>query len=128
MQLQKQSEKDTEKYLCTRVDVMLQGIAYKFVSPQRRSVPDRLCCLPGGYHFFVEVKSEGVAPTKGQVREIKRLQDMEHPVWVVDTKEKVDLILDTVKRVTGIGILEVVEGRVPRGTPVKPKTGRIITL
>lgn len=92
----RESEKITERYLCQQVEKKLNGTAYKFVSPQRRFVPDRLCVLPHGMHFFVEVKSEGDPPNKGQLREIKRLQNMEHPVWVAWTKRDVDLIITAV--------------------------------
>jgi len=95
----KESEKDTEKYLCSEVERRMQGIAYKFNSPQRRNVPDRLCILPKGRHFFVEVKSEGKQPTKGQVREMVRLQNMGHPAWVVRTKREVDHCLTRIAEV-----------------------------
>jgi hypothetical protein len=36
----------------------LGGIAYKFSSPNRRSVPDRLCVMPNGRAFFVELKAK----------------------------------------------------------------------
>lgn len=91
-----ESEKDTERYLCDEVERLLKGIAYKFSSPNRRNVPDRLCVLPEGRHFFVEVKSEGKNPTKGQVREISRIQNMSHPVWVVRTKKEVDKLISVV--------------------------------
>jgi len=123
MSSQKQSEKDTEKYLCERVEQVFGGIAYKFTSPMRRGVPDRMCCIPGGFHFFVEVKSEGVAPNSGQIREIGRIRDMEHPVWVVDTKESVDHMIKVVLQITDS---ENLEERVPRGT-LKPVTGRLVS-
>ena len=93
---EKESEKDTERYLCEQVEERMNGIAYKFVSPQRRSVPDRLCILPEGRHFFVEVKSEGKNPTPGQIREIKRLQNLHHPVWVVRTKGEVTHMINRI--------------------------------
>lgn len=96
-----ENEKDTEKYLCEQLEAKLHGIAYKFNSSQRRSVPDRLCILPNGRHFFVEVKSQGKHPTPAQQREIRRLRDMEHPTWVVDSKAAVDHTIRVVTRVTG---------------------------
>lgn len=41
-------EKKIEERLRTRVEKVLGGIAFKFTSPNRRSVPDRLVLLPGG--------------------------------------------------------------------------------
>lgn len=98
MHSQIETEKKIEKHLCTEVENVLKGIAYKFVSPQRRNVPDRLCILPGGFHFFVEVKSPGKRPTIGQTKEIARLRQLEHPVWVVDSKNSVDYCIRVVKR------------------------------
>lgn len=92
----KESEKVTEVYLCDQVKKRLNGIAYKFSSPNRRNVPDRLCILPEGMHFFVEVKSEGKNPSPGQIREIKRLNDMQHPVWLCRTKREVDHVISVV--------------------------------
>ncbi|ECS0227396.1 VRR-NUC domain-containing protein, partial [Salmonella enterica] len=45
-----------EKHLVTEVK-KAGGIAYKFVSPGRRSVPDRIVLLPGGRLVFVECKA-----------------------------------------------------------------------
>lgn len=66
------------------------GIAYKFSSPARRNVPDRLVVLPGCVPFFVECKRPGEKPTKAQAREHQRLRDMEQVVEVIDTVAKAD--------------------------------------
>ena len=77
-----ESEKTVEKYLIDQVQ-RLGGIAYKFVSPQRKFVLDRLCVLPGGIVWFVEVKSGDKVPSPGQFREIERLtQKGHHATWV----------------------------------------------
>lgn len=77
-----ESEKDVERYLCEQVK-KLSGEAYKFVSPQRKFVLDRLCVLPGGIVWFVEVKSGDKVPSPGQFREIERLtQKGHHATWV----------------------------------------------
>ena len=47
-------EKTIEAALVRRV-AKLGGLCEKFVSPGRRSVPDRLVTLPGGRIVFVEV-------------------------------------------------------------------------
>jgi len=65
----------------------LGGVAYKFTSPQRRSVPDRLCVLPKGVSFFVECKAPGAKPTPGQEREIAQLRAKGHTVFIIDTKD-----------------------------------------
>jgi hypothetical protein len=50
-------EKDVEKRLVFGIKA-LGGEAYKFASPSRRGVADRLVVMPGGRVFFVEVKTE----------------------------------------------------------------------
>ncbi|CNK09761.1 VRR-NUC domain-containing protein [Yersinia aldovae] len=63
------------------------GIAYKFVSPGRRSVPDRLVLLPGGKVIFVECKAPGEKPTAAQLREHDKLHALGFAVWVLDNKD-----------------------------------------
>lgn len=85
-------EKDVEAHLVEGVK-RLGGVAYKFTSPGRRNVPDRICVLPGGRIVFVELKAPGKKPTAGQLREHKRLVDMGCWVKVCDTIEAVDALL-----------------------------------
>lgn len=74
------------------------GVAYKFTSPGRRSVPDRLMVVPCwnwlGATCFVEAKAPGGKPTKSQAREHKKLREMGCNVDVVDTYETVDALFD----------------------------------
>jgi len=63
-------------------------IPYKFTSPNRRSVPDRLFCGPNGIHFFIEFKRPGAKPTVKQWREINRLIALGHHVHVCDDIEE----------------------------------------
>jgi len=81
-----------EKYLCDQIK-LLGGHAYKFTSPQRRSVPDRLCVLPRGKSFFVECKATGEKPTPAQWREIERLRGLGQAVYIVDSLATVDEII-----------------------------------
>ena len=60
-------------------------LVYKFTSPQRAAVPDRLYITPRGKVFFVEFKREGMKPTPAQQREHERLRDRGVKVWVIDT-------------------------------------------
>ncbi|WP_442596367.1 VRR-NUC domain-containing protein [Parapusillimonas sp. JC17] len=76
----------------------LGGIAYKFTSPARRSVPDRLCIMPGGLAFFVECKRPGERPTEAQHREHDRLRALGQTVLVVDSYESVDRTVDLYAR------------------------------
>jgi Holliday junction resolvase len=50
-------------------------LAYKFSSPARRGVPDRIIVAPGGRILFLEVKREGERPTALQEREIRLLRE-----------------------------------------------------
>ena len=59
-------------------------LVYKFTSPARAAVPDRLFILPGGRMFFCEFKREGQKPTPPQEREHKRLRAYDVPVFVID--------------------------------------------
>lgn len=62
------------------------GTAYKFTSPGRRGVPDRLVLLPGGRAIFVECKAPGEHPRPDQVREHNRLRALGFDVVVLDSK------------------------------------------
>lgn len=82
-------EAEVESYLVRRVRE-LGGIAYKFVSPGRRGVPDRMILWPIGVIEFVELKAPGKKPTPRQLHEHKRLQKLGMSVSVLDSKEAVD--------------------------------------
>lgn len=66
-------ERDIERWLVKSVEA-LGGKAYKFVSPGRAGVADRIVVLPGGSVWFVEVKAPG-----GRLSPLQRVfaQDME---------------------------------------------------
>lgn len=63
------------------------GTAYKFTSPGRKAVPDRLVLLPGGRVVFVECKAPGEPPRADQVREHNRLRALGFKVVVLDSKD-----------------------------------------
>lgn len=78
------------------------GISFKFVSPARRSVPDRLDLRPvppehrdlvARYVRFTECKRPGEKPTPSQLREHERIRALGFVVDVVDqrTPKKKDL-------------------------------------
>ena len=88
------SEKEIENYLVRKIKNK-KGVAYKFTSPGNSGVPDRLCLLPNGKIFFVELKSPGKNPRALQVNQITKITKLGQRVYVVDSKEKVDEVLET---------------------------------
>ena len=59
-------------------------LVYKFTSPARAAVPDRLFVLPNGKIFFCEFKRGGQKPTQAQEREHHRLRQHKVVVYVID--------------------------------------------
>jgi hypothetical protein len=51
-------EKEIERHFIWTVE-RLGGITYKFTSPGRKGVADRIACLPDGSTWFVELKTKG---------------------------------------------------------------------
>jgi len=86
------SEKQIEQYLCRLVKEDLRGRAYKFTSPGRHAVPDRICVIPG-HVFFVECKAPGKDLTPAQRRECERLKKLDQWVYMVDSKFLVNLLI-----------------------------------
>jgi len=86
-------EREVEKHLVKQV-AKLGGKAYKWSSPANRAVPDRLCYLPKSLLKIVECKATGKSPTPLQWKVIKALRDLGHEVFVVDSKEKVDILYE----------------------------------
>lgn len=92
-------ESEVEKYLVKRV-AECGGVAEKFTSPNRTSVPDRIVSFPWchnheacgceGRVVFVECKATGKKPTPAQGRDHARRRKMGFRVYVVDTFEAVD--------------------------------------
>jgi hypothetical protein len=91
-------EADVEEYLVKEV-AKRGGVAEKFSSPNRSSVPDRLVQWPGvqmtlsvvgALVDFVECKAPGKAPTAAQARDHERRRAMGFRVYVLDSYEAVD--------------------------------------
>ena len=85
-------EKEIEKYLVSEVK-KLGGTAYKFTSPGHAGVPDRLCLMPNGTIFFVELKATGKTTRPLQEREILRIRAYGQRVYVTDSRKRIDDIL-----------------------------------
>ena len=89
-------ERDIEKHLVQQV-TKLGGKAYKWSSPANRAVPDRICCLPKSLIKLVECKATGREPTPLQWKVIKSLRDLNHEVFVVDSKENINILIEVWK-------------------------------
>lgn len=76
-------EKVIEKKVCDYAK-SLGCLVYKFTSPSRRSVPDRMFITREGRVFFVEFKRLGCEATPAQKVEIEKIQQQGINVWVVD--------------------------------------------
>lgn len=89
-------EKDIEARVCEYARA--KGVlAYKFTSPARAAVPDRLFIAPDGHMWFCEFKREGAKPTPAQEREHARLRQSKVNVFVIDNvsegKNMIDLMV-----------------------------------
>jgi hypothetical protein len=69
-------------------------LAYKFTSPARAAVPDRLFIAPNGRMWFCEFKREGEKPTPAQHREHDRLRRQMVNVFVIDNVPEGKLMVD----------------------------------
>jgi hypothetical protein len=82
-------ESEVEKHFDWAVQTM-GGRTWKFVSPGRRGVSDRIACLPDGSTWFVELKRPGGRMSGLQklfAAEMDRLHQQYAILW---TKEMVD--------------------------------------
>lgn len=85
-------EKTIEQYLC---DAAIQrgGRAYKWTSPGRAGVPDRLVILPGPRVLGVECKAPGKQPTVLQARLLAELRGLGIEAAAVDSFDAIDQLL-----------------------------------
>lgn len=84
-------EREIERYLVKRVEA-LGGKAYKFVSPGRAGVADRIVCLANGETWFVEIKTEGGRLSALQKVFAEDMIRMNQRYLVVWSKEQIDEI------------------------------------
>ena len=76
-------ESTIEKHFVAKVKA-LGGVAYKFTSPARAAVPDRMFIRQDGIVWFCEFKAAGKKPTPAQEREHTRLREHKVNVFVID--------------------------------------------
>lgn len=75
----------------------LGGITFKFVSPGRAGVPDRVVILPGGDVHFVELKAMGGKPSRIQLRRISQLRKLDVTALVLTGIDEVERYLDNLR-------------------------------
>lgn len=81
-------EKVIEQKVCDYAK-WLGCLVYKFTSPARRSVPDRLFIMPHGKGcFFIEFKRLGGIATAAQQVEIEKIRKQGISVRIVDNVEE----------------------------------------
>lgn len=86
-------EKVVEAYLVRELE-RRGGTCEKFTSPARAAVPDRICSMQRGKVFFVEVKRPGENATPAQRRDHVRRAARGFQVFLIDTKEGVDYLIE----------------------------------
>lgn len=86
-------EKQIEAAVCEYAKTK-NVLVYKFTSPNRMAVPDRMLIRPDGHIWFVEFKREGAKPTPAQEREHHRLRQHKVSVFVIDNVEEGRLMID----------------------------------
>lgn len=98
------NSQESEKTLEARLQKEIKrrgGLALKLLSQLHRGLPDRLVLMPGGWCFFVELKSTGKKPTRLQAHCHEQLERLGFAVWVVDSTESLDNVLSCVDQVLG---------------------------
>ena len=92
-------ESSVETNICAAVKSR-GGVAWKWVSPGRRGVPDRICIFPKGIIIFVELKRPGLKDGRSeqQKKVFRILQKLGCNVWRIDSGE------DFVKRLSEVGL------------------------
>lgn len=88
-------ENKVERYLDEQVK-SLGGVTRKFTSPGHDGVADRLCFLPGGLLWLVEVKTDEGRESPQQARERDRMLDLGFRSRIVYGHSGVDLFLEEV--------------------------------
>lgn len=87
------SEKAIERYLCQVVKA-LGGVCLKYSNPGAVGYPDRVAIMPEGICLWFELKSKGRKVSKVQAIRIDQLASIGHTVYVCDSKESINGVLE----------------------------------
>lgn len=85
-------ENKVERYLDTCVKER-GGVTRKFTSPSHAGVSDRLCFLPGGELWLVEVKTVDGKESSAQQRERQRMLELGFRARIVYGDDDVDALM-----------------------------------
>ena len=91
-----ESEKKLEAQLGKEIKA-LGGWSIKLLSTFVKGLPDRMCLLPTGIIFFVELKSTGKKPTLAQKIIHKKLTSLGFNVYVIDSLSMLDGLIEIYK-------------------------------
>lgn len=87
------AEVHVEAYLVKRVKEE-GGLCLKFLSPSVVGVPDRICILPGGNIFFVELKRpKGGRLSERQKIVISQLRRLRARVYFLSNRHEIDAMM-----------------------------------
>lgn len=86
-------ETDIEKRLVSEVE-RRGGQCLKYFNPAKVGYPDRICLLPRGVLFWVEVKAPAKVPRSIQLIRMDQLASLGQKVHVVDTFDAVDKLME----------------------------------
>jgi len=89
-----ESEKVLEKKLSEAIK-KAGGLSIKLISIHFIGLPDRLCLLPKGRLFFIEMKTTGKKPSKIQTIVHAKLDALGFPVLIIDTTQKINGFIKT---------------------------------
>jgi len=70
------------------------GMADKFTSPSKRSVPDRLMTSNEGFVYFIEFKAPGKRATAKQLLDHQKRRELGCVVYVIDDIDEAKAVID----------------------------------
>ena len=88
------TESQIERKICEHANDFRGCIAYKFTSPGRAGVPDRVILFPDASTIFMEIKTPTGIVSALQKNEHRLIQACGHTVYVVDSVEEGKQIID----------------------------------
>jgi len=92
-----ESEKTLERKLCRKVKD-LGGWPIKISSQFIKGLPDRLILMPGGFIYFVELKTTKQKPRKIQVFVHNKLMSLGFTVTIIDSSISLEAFLTDIRR------------------------------